>query len=320
MASTQEHEQIHKEYNEYNEYLKTISSLYFRRKTKIDFEGFNMSMVQHPKNTSHFLATMRQVEHFSHDAYPQAYNKTFLLELDSLFRVVHSTELKEISSSRKVHRSYSIGLEDCRLVNEHFMTAVTLDTNDDWLPEMSLCNINYENGEITKVQPLHFGGDDDVKFAEKNWLVLKYLERNGSIHLIHSYDPLRIVSVDINNGYSSLISMKRIFHLNGCEIHGGACIYLSHKKQYLVAVRVVQNHSYMFSHWILLNDLYTFVGISGRFYFEPYSEKKYEMCMSLTLNETNKKLFASVSINDENVYVYEYMLEDILNTIEIDKK
>jgi hypothetical protein len=42
--------------------------------------------------------------------------------------------------------------------------------------------------------------------------------------------------------------------------------------------------------------------------------------MSLTLNETNKKLFASVSINDEDVYVYEYMLEDILNTIESDKK
>lgn len=303
-----------------SESMSKIPSLYFRRKTKIDYEGFNMSMIIHPENSSHFLATIRQVEHVQHDAYPQSYNRTFLLELDSLFRVIKADELKEINTSRKIHRSYSIGIEDCRLMNENLMTAVTLDTNDEWLPEMSLCNIDYKTHKLIKVQPLHFGGDDDVKSAEKNWLVLKYLERNGSIHLIHSYDPLRIVSVDINNGYSSLISMKRIFHLNGCEIHGGACIYLSHLKQYLVAVRVVQEHLYMFSHWILLNDLYTFVGISGRFYFEPYSEKKYEMCMSLTLNETNKRLFASVSINDNDVYVYEYMLEDILNTIENDKK
>ena len=317
MASTQTHEQTK---SEYDEYLQSISPLYFRRKTKIDFEGFNMSMLPHPERPTHFLATIRQVEHYSHESYPQAYNRTFLLELDSLFRVVEANEMKEVATSRKIHRSYSIGLEDCRLINEHFMTAVTLDTNDDWLPEMSLCNITHQNGEITKVQPLHFGGDEDEKFAEKNWLVLKYMERNGSIHLIHSYDPLRIVSVDINNGYSSLISMKRIFHLNGCEIHGGACIYLSHKKQYLVAVRVVQHHKYMFSHWILLNDLYTYVGISERFYFEPYTEKKYEMCMSLTLNETNKKLFASVSIDDTDVYVYEYMLEDILNMIGRDKK
>ena len=42
--------------------------------------------------------------------------------------------------------------------------------------------------------------------------------------------------------------------------------------------------------------------------------------MSLTLNETNKKLFASVSIDDTDVYVYEYMLEDILNMIGRDKK
>ena len=110
-------------------------------------------------------------------------------------------------------------------MNENLMTAVTLDTNDEWLPEMSLCNIDYKTHKLIKVQPLHFGGDDYAKSAEKNWLVLKYLERNGSIHLIHSYDPLRIVSVDINNGYSSLISMKRIFHLNGCE-NTRWCMYL----------------------------------------------------------------------------------------------
>lgn len=306
---------------DYDEYMNSIPTLYFRRKTKIDFEGFNMSMIIHPERPTHFLATIRQVEQFDHDAYPQTYNRTFLLELDSLFRVVDGKDMKEVKqSNRKHHRSYSIGCEDCRLINNHFMTAVTLDTNDEWVPEMSLCNIDHHTGEIVKVQPLHFGSLDDEKNAEKNWLVLKYLERNGSIHLIHSYDPLRIVSVDITTGHSSLISMKRIFHLNGCEIHGGACIYISHKKQYLVAVRVVQNHEYMFSHWILLNDLYTFVGISDRFFFENYTKGNYEMCMSLTMNENERNIYASVSLNDETVYVYDYLLEDILNSIVVEKK
>lgn len=306
---------------DYDEYMSSIPTLYYRRKTQIDFEGFNMSMIVHPEKPTHFLATMRQVETFEHEAYPQTYNRTFLLELDSLLRVVDGKEMKEsVQPGRKHCRSYSIGCEDCRLINSQFMTAVTLDTNEEWIPEMSLCNIDYKTGEITKVQPLHFGTSDDEKNAEKNWLVLKYMERNGSIHLIHSYDPLRIVSVDIATGNSSLISMKRIFHLNGCEIHGGACIYIPHKKQYLVAVRIVQNHEYMFSHWLLLNDLYTFIGISDRFFFETYRKNNYEMCMSLTMSENEKKMYASVSINDQNVYVYEYLLEDIINSIVLEKK
>ena len=83
----------------------------------------------------------------------------------------------------------------------------------------------------------------------------------------------------------------------------------------MIAVRVVQNHEYKFSHWLLLNELYTFLGISDRFFFEPYSPKKYEMCMSLTEDETEKKLFAAVSINDKEVNVYEYLIDDILGMI-----
>uniref|UniRef100_A0A6C0HIH8 Uncharacterized protein n=1 Tax=viral metagenome TaxID=1070528 RepID=A0A6C0HIH8_9ZZZZ len=295
--------------------LKIVPVLKHLGKTKIGFEGFNMSIIVHPTNSSHYLASIRQVETFDHKAYPQTYNRNFILELDHLFQVVSSKEMTE-ETKRKYNRSYSIGCEDCRLISGSRMTAVTLDTNGEWVPEMSLCDYNYETGEIKKIQPLHFGDEqNEEKTAEKNWLVLKNLERNGSIHLIHSYDPLRIVSVDVHTGYSSLVSMKRVFHVEGCEIHGGACIFLSRKKQYLIAVRVVQNHEYKFSHWLLLNELYTFLGISDRFFFEPYSPKKYEMCMSLTEDESEKKLFAAVSINDKEVYVYEYLIDDILGMI-----
>ena len=276
-----------------------------------------MSMIAHPKKSQHFLASIRQVETFDHKAYPQTYNRNFLLELDPSFRVIGSREITE-ENKRKFNRSYSIGCEDCRLISGTRMTAVTLDTNEEWVPEMSLCDYNYETGEISKIQPLHFG--EEEKKAEKNWLVLKNMERTGSIHLIHSYDPLMIVSVDVRTGYSSLISMKRIFHVDGCEIHGGACIYIARKKQYVVAVRVCQNHEYKFSHWLFLNELYTFIGISDRFCFEPYSDgRKYEMCMSLTEDESEKKIFAAVSLNDKEVHVYEYLVDDLLGMIEYDR-
>ena len=295
--------------------IKNIPVLVHIRKTKIGFDGFNMSMVIHPKKPKHYLASIRQVETFDHKAYPQTYNRNYLLELDSSFQVISSKEITE-ENKRKFNRSYSIGCEDCRLITGSRMTAVTLDTNEEWVPEMSLCDYNYESGEISRIQPLHLGDEQsDEKKAEKNWLVLKNLERNGSIHLIHSYDPLRIISVDVLTGNSSLVSMKRIFHVDGCEIHGGACVFLTRKKQYLVAVRVVQNHEYKFSHLLLLNELYTFMGISDKFYFEPYAEKKYEMCMSITEDESEKKIFAAVSLNDKDVFVYEYLIDHLLGMI-----
>jgi len=278
-----------------------------------------MSMIVHPKKPQQYLASIRQVETFDHQAYPQTYNRNFILELNHLFQVISSKELVE-ENKRKFNRSFSIGCEDCRLITGSRMTAVTLDTNEEWIPEMSLCDYNYETGEISKIQPLHFGVEQkDEKKAEKNWLVLKNMERNGSIHLLHSYDPLRIVSVDVHSGFSTLISMKRIFHVDGCEIHGGACVFLSRKKQYLVAVRIVQNHVYRFSHFLLLNELYTFLGISDRFCFQSYSEKNYEMCMSMTEDETEKKVFAAVSLNDKDVFVYEYLIDDLLSTIHYDR-
>jgi hypothetical protein len=299
--------------------IKNVPVLVHIGKTKIGFDGFNMSMIIHPKKAQHYLASIRQVETFDHKAYPQTYNRNYLLELDPYFQVISTKEMTE-ENKRKFNRSYSIGCEDCRLITGSRMTAVTLDTNEEWVPEMSLCDYNYESGEISKIQPLHFGDEqNEEKTAEKNWLVLKNMERNGSIHLIHSYDPLRIVSVDVKTGYSSLISMKRIFHVDGCEIHGGACVFLTRKKQYLVAVRVVQNHVYKFSHFLLLNELYTFLGISDRFCFEPYTEKKYEMCMSFTEDESERKVFAAVSLNDKNVFVYEYLIDDLLGMIHYDR-
>ena len=43
---------------------------------------------------------------------------------------------------------------------------------------------------------------------------------------------------------------------------------------------------------------------------EKTSDDHYEMCMSLLVK--NNFLYASVSMNDDEVYVYEFLLDDIL--------
>ena len=65
--------------------------------------------------------------------------------------------------------------------------------------------------------------------------------------------------------------------------------------------------------WLLLNEQYKMVGMSTGFLFsEPVDTKpRYEMCMSLL--EKNGKLYATVSLDDEEIYVYEFDLNMILD-------
>jgi ribosomal protein S8 len=280
-------------------------------KTKINFEGFNMSFIVHPENPNMYLATIRQAEKFE-DQYPEYYNRTFLLELSHDFQVMTSEKLTE--ESRETYRSYSIGVEDCRLISDKFMTSVALDTNPDWIPEMCFCEISREEGMIKNVKPLKF--DTTEKKPEKNWIVFKHLEKQNVIHMLHSYDPIKVISINTKEGHSQLISMKRIFKLTNCEVHGGSCVYLPHLKQYLVIVRVIQDHKYIFSHWILFNELYTYLGISPAFRFEPTKKvENYEMCMGLIYREEDNCLLCSVSINDKSVYIYGFNINMILDEI-----
>jgi len=280
-------------------------------KTKINFDGFNMSFIVHPENPNTFLATIRQVGKFESHR-PEYYNKTFLLELSHDFQVLSSKQLKE--ETRKTFRSHSMGVENCRLINDKFMTSVALDTTPESVPEMCFCEISTDEDMIKNVKTLTY--DRIEGKPEKDWLVFKYLEKQNVIHILHSYDPIKVISINTRDGHSQLLSMKRIFKLTNCEVHGGACVYLPHLKQYLVIVRVIQDHKYILSHWILFNELYTYIGISPAFRFEPTNKKENdEMCMGLVYREEDNCLLSSVSINGKNVNIYGFNINTILDEI-----
>jgi len=276
------------------------------RKIKIIHEGYNMSIIVHPENKNHYLGTIRTKVNLVGYDYPTIENNVYLLKLDSSFQILESHRLQE--PNRTKHESYTTGIEDCRLINEKMMTGVLLDNNENWLPEMCLCHIDRKTYKIEKITV--FDANNGTPNAEKNWLVLH--ATSNILFMIHSYDPLRIMSVNIENGNSHVVHFQKIFNLDNCDVHGGACVYLELKKKYLVNIRIVNDHQYAFSYWILLTEQYKLCGMSKAFVFsEKVSDDHYEMCMSLLVK--NNFLYASVSMNDDEVYVYEFLLDDILN-------
>lgn len=278
----------------------------------IQAEGFNMSLIPHPTKPHHYLATIRNTEFLSDQEYPHIRNYVDLLTLNSQFQVVDVVEMNEtLHYGRNMYVSFTTGLEDCRLVNHQYMFGVLMDSNPKWKPDMCLCKYDIQTGNITQMTYLGDGTQ-----AEKNWLVLN--ETHNAFHVLHSYNPLKVITVEKHNGSQHTIHLQKVFHLEDCEMHGGGCTYLSHQKQYLVCTRIVKQHTYQFSMWILLNEKYKVVGCSEGFRFFPKvpgsSVPEYEMVMSVL--ENNYQVYVSMSLQDKKVFVLQFLLKDILSKID----
>jgi len=284
--------------------------------TKIKADGYNLSFIVHPTKTNTYLATIRTKEPLSEEFYPTIKNHVHLLTLNEQFEVIHSVEMiEDISPPRKTFDSFTCGVEDCRLINGNIMSAVILDNNNHWIPEMCVCHYDWESGKITKMMCFP---DEDMN-PQKNWLAL--YENLTMIHFLHSYNPLKVVSVEKDSGFMRTEHSQKIFNLEECEMHGGACVYLQSKKQFLVNVRVVQNHQYQYSLWLLFSQTYEMIGSSEPFTF--FEKKKngrfYELCMSIISVEKDDKLFASVSSCDQEVFIIQYSSTEVLHSISLYK-
>jgi hypothetical protein len=156
---------------------------------------------------------------------------------------------------------------------------------------------------------------------EKNWLVLNANQHTSEniLFMLYSYEPFRIMSVNISTGDCQVVHFQKVFHLDNCEIHGGASIYLENERKYLVLVRILNEHVYIFSMWILLNEQYKVNGVSKTFTFSSRIQDDVPLCeMCMSLVEKKGFLYASVSINNEEIYVYEFYLKDIIQNTNAD--
>lgn len=292
-------------------------------------EGFSMSIIENPKNASGFIGIMCQQCEFGSTITnsesppimaPHYFHRNLLIEFDSQFSTLSSEELRE--TTRVVSRYTTNGCKDVRIFPDgKYMTASTKCSDSNWKSEMCFCTINTESSEITSISPLKYytttkpTTEDRSSKGHEDWLVLKHLERQDLLYVIQSYNPLRIISVNTKTSDSSLVSMKTVFQVDECTVHGGACIYIPSKKIYIVCVSVHHNNKYLFSHWITLNALYTYTGISDRFRFQRFeSVNATEKCTSMVETEDGTVL-CTVSMNSDYVMIYEFPITTILATV-----
>jgi hypothetical protein len=277
------------------------SEISYIKKKQIEFPGYNLSFIVNPKNSKQYLATVRQIKKYPmEEEYPTCHSRVIFLVLDSSFEIINHEELLE-KYTRTRHVSYTTGIEDCRLISDKYLSGVCLDTNEKWQPEMCLARLD---NSLLELVPLSLEGDEN---PQKNWLFLDQTEY--SMNMIHSYDPLQIVSVEKATGISKIIHLRKIFNISDFEVHGGACVYLENK--YLVLVRLVRNHDYCGSMWFMMNKQYKLLGLSPVFVFDKTF--KYEMCMSLV--QQKDSIFASVSFDDLYMYIYEFSLDSIVSSM-----
>jgi len=281
------------------------------KRTYIPFTGMNMSIIQ-KQSSNGYLGIIRQRVDLTPGIYPEVQNIQYLLELDEDFRILKYAELKE--PQRTTHISFTTGLEDGRLLSETMIVAVLLDTNPNWIPQISFCSFDSESATISKITPMVF--EEDPNLPQKNWIFLK---QEKQYFMIYSYSPIRVIECDLETGTAILSNTgKNKIQLpeqyKNSHFHGGSAVQLE-TGEYLVAIRIVQEHEYKFSMWLLLDSSYEMVGYSAPFLFQEKNATDffYEMCMSLFIRE--QTLIASVSIADKDVFVYEMELSQVLDSI-----
>lgn len=272
--------------------------------TKINHEGYSLSCI--PFGDEQYMASIRQSK-LKNGGYPEIFNETFILLLDSSFNVVSSNLLDENIESENNPRytSFSKGIEDSRLITEKTLICTSLDTNPNWKPEM--CFVEFENFKISKILPLYIDGKQYTS-PEKNWVLLK--KENNIYYFLYWYNPFKIISVDILTGKGTVILSYDVPGIS-LNAHGGNCIYLEKEKKYLVLVRNFTGYLYQNSTWLLLDEDFYLKGISDNFHF--HFNDNLEFCTSLIMK--SNILHAFVSVGQCESYVFKYDLNDILLTI-----
>lgn len=290
--------------------LEDIDDVVIRplNKQKIQHEGHNLSFIVHPDHPAQYLAIIQnKMNVFGYD-YTITEHVTHLLRMDHMFQILETTRMNE-RTGRKTFNDECCGIEVCSLITETYMTARLMDNNEKLTPTMALCHFDISNGIVDNIVELKSTFKKKEKTGKK-WLLLQKTE--DALIMIHSYDPLRIITANIETGATDLVHFQKIFNLKKCEIEGGASVYCDTYNKYLVNVRIVNDGVYVYSLWLLLSDTYKLCGMSKPFVFSFADEiKNAEKCTCLLIK--NELLYASVTINDEDVFIYEYLLQDVYN-------
>lgn len=260
---------------------------------KLCCDGIHMSFIVHPENEKHHLATICKKVFFVGYEEPRIEHEVYLMHLDEFYNINHCERIE----LPKTEICSEIGAMNVVLVNPNRFVGYLVGHNGEGSSEFCLCD--FSDNKVTKVRRLDALGS-------QNPVVLKAMNHN--LFAIHSYDPLKVLSLNMDEGTNQMVHMQKIFETDGCVVVGGAAAYSERYKKYIILLRVEQQQKYTFSCWLLLTERYKLCGLSEPFKFNE-SDSSYECCVSLLVR--HNVVCASVAINHE-MYVYEYAIENVI--------
>lgn len=264
----------------------------------IPHEGGHMSLLIHPDNELHYLAAIgRRVFSMGYDGPPSADHDVSIARLNDQFEIIESNPLQ----LPLLQKGAVVGFSQACFVQPRLLVGYLHGYAGADTTQYCLCHFN-DRYEITKIVQLDaFGIDRPV--------VLKYV--NYNLYAAHSYDPLKIISLNTDLGSNQIVHMQKIFNSEGCRIVGGAAVYLERYKAYLMNLRVEDGGKYVYSMWATLTDRYKLSGASEPFVFRKEAGS-YEACTSMVVR--GDTMYAVVSINLD-LHVFEYSVDQICRNI-----
>lgn len=221
-----------------------------------------------PKNSGYMMC-VRSVNYIirddgGYDMYdPQNIVRTtnYLVETDSELHHVTEKKLIDVSDNKKFDVNI-VGMEDIRLFGENYLLAVYPQINPERVPQMCLGQYD-SDGSVTKIVPLKV--TENLQ-CEKNWLPFI---KDGKIYVIYSVGPLRIYTIDPDDGTMNLIKDDTNIDVNMDEFRGSAPP-IPYKDGYLFTIHQVyhSNPRKYFHRFMWMDKDFNNIKYSKLFFFQ----------------------------------------------------
>lgn len=224
----------------------------------------------------------------------------FITTLDDQYNIQDMFKVGEVEDI-KIYPCHVMGMEDIRLINEHYFLCTRLDVTPDNRPKMCLCH--YDKDKTTSLKVLKNEG------TEKNWLPLY---DNVSCKLIYSFDPLIIYNLDLDSGDINLFINKKISKYDLTSFRGSA-VPISYNDGWLMTIHQVYYHKKRkyYHRFVWLSNNFDTIKFSKAFYFNHIGVE-----FNLGLEQNDNNIILTYSVNDSQpqlLTIDKTIVNDMLN-------
>lgn len=284
----------------YTNALNMISKHQLKIELESGWYEFNPSIIQ---MNGEYVASLRTTNYTVNDQgyYILPENVTisqsvnYMLNLGTDFSIKKVTKINDISVYNKYEGSRFQGLEDIILFennNDICFTCTTLDTNQNRIPQISLCKLN-NNYEVDTKYPL----DSPNGNMQKNWLPFMH---NDKLFLIYSYEPFIIFEHIQDSLYIQICNKKYNLNFGGFK---GSTAPIIFDNGYLFIIHETHNINVN-----LRCYLHRFIWMTSDFEIKSISHPWHlqhfgiEFCRSMCWSY-NKEIIITYGIKDKEAYI-----------------